>query len=264
MSGSVTFVVELDAAGAPPAADSVRQLLVLLDSLQAENSDLDWRLLSVTLNSPLRAEVAAFDREGREAPDQEALKVADMAFEVLNALNDNGPAKATGALDESEKKRLKTLLSPMKDRSGRVQIHIPGRPDRVVRSDNAKRLLVAISAPAKRRAPELGSIEGYILSAAKHYGDPALRVMSKLSSDEVLCVFSPSLAAKIGGSHTLEEVWRGRRVVVTGKVTFGADGAPTTVHATDLRSLPDVKPPELQAALLTRLSIDPDGWSSAH
>lgn len=247
MTASVIFVVELDAAAAPPATDSVRQLLALIEALPTQRGELDWRLISVSLNSPLRAELQAFTHSGDLVPEAHAASIADDAFSVLDATNDNDPAKTTRGLLADQRKLLRSLVQPMKDRTGAFQVIIPGRTERVVRSERAQAVLVALAEPRKRRPAELGSVEGQILSATTYYGNPAIRVRQFLSDQEILCVFSKSMAEEIGGAHTFAEVWAGHRVTVQGKIVFDAAGDPEIVQATGMRTL--AKRPNVSAIL---------------
>lgn len=237
MSSSVIFVVDLDAAGAPPATDSVRQLLALIEGLPSDGGELDWRLVAVSLNSPLRAELKAFTPKGDEAPEARLTSAAETAFALLDATNDNEPEKAARALSGEDRKRLRAFLSPMKDRTGKFQVLVSGKFDRTVRAERAQQVLAAISRPSRKRAAEFGSVEGQILAATTYYGSPALRVRKFLSDEEVLCVFDRAEAAEIGATHTLDEVWTGQRVVVTGKITYGGEGKGQVVHASAMRAL---------------------------
>lgn len=247
MVATVIFVVDLDVATAPPASDSVRQLLALIDGLPTDAGELDWRLVAVSLNSPLRAELQAFTPTGEAVPETRLAAVADAAFSVLDATNDNDPAKATRALDADQRRRLRSLIQPMKERAGAIQVIIPGRPERVVRSERAQAALVVLSQPRKARSPELGAIEGRILAATTYYGSPALKVRQFLTEQEVLCVFDRGMAEQVGAAHTVAEVWTGRRVAVQGKITFDASGEPTIVRATGMRTLG--KGPDLNVIL---------------
>lgn len=237
MSGTIVFVVDLDAAGAPPAQDSVRQLLALIEGLPSEGGQLDWRLTSVSLNSPLRAEVAAFTPAGEQASDAHVAAAAEAAFALLDATNDNEPEKRVRALAGEERKRLRALLQPMKERSGSIRVLVPGRSERTIRAERAKRVLTAIAEAPRKRSPEMGSIEGQILSATTYYGNPAVRVRKFLTDEEVLCVFSRETAQRIGAAHTLEEVWGGKRVVVSGKISFDGAGRAQVVYAENMRLL---------------------------
>lgn len=236
MTGAVTFVVDLDAAGAPPAADSVRQLLVLLDGLQSENAKLDWRLISISTNSPLQARVEAFDRAGVPASGAEAARAAAAAFEVLEATNDNATA-IVRTLSEQSRAQLRAYINPIRQKGGLVRIQVDGLPEKIVTSAGAERAYTALAATKRQRRPEYGSIEGQIIAATTHYNSPALRVRTFLTGDEVLCVFGREAASEIGAEHTIAEVWQGRRVVVGGRITFDAAGSPSVVRATSLRTL---------------------------
>lgn len=237
MASPVVFIVDLDAAGAPPASDSVRALLALIDALSSEGGELDWRLTGVSLNSPLRAEVTAFTSMGEDVSDARTAHAVDTAFAVLEATNDNEPETAVRALSGDQRKRLRAILTPIKDRAGLVKILAPGRPERVLRADRAATILNAIASAPKRRTQELGSIEGQILAATTHYGSPALRIREFLSDREVLCVFARDVQREIGDSHTLAEIWSGRRAVVSGRISYDAAGSAQIVHAEALRLL---------------------------
>jgi hypothetical protein len=239
MTGTVTFVVDIDAGGSPPAADSVRQLLALLEGLQEQDTSLDWRLTSISTNSPLKAKVEAFDRAGAPVSGPEALRTAVAAFKVLDATNDNTRDEIVRGLTDPDRKRLRALIQPLRDRGGIVRIQIDGAPERIVTTDRAQRTWTAINPDKKRRRPELGSIEGQIIAATTYYSSPALRVRPFHSGTEVICVFDRGEANLIGAEHTLGEVWNGRRVIVSGRISFDAAGRPSLLQATGLRGFPE-------------------------
>jgi len=266
MIGAVTFVVDLDTAGAPPAADSVRQLLALIEGLQRQDPDLDWRLSAVSMNSPLRAELEGFDREGVPVPASQAAAAAEAAFEVLDAINDNEPVAAVGRLSDAKRRQLRNLIAPLKDRTGSLRIVVEGRGERVVRSDQAQRTLTILSSPSRQRGPEYGSVEGYILAATTHYGSPAVRVRTFLTGEEVTCVFDRGTAEGIGAQHTLDEVWTGQRVLISGRIDFDKAGAPHVVRADSMKILPEhrITAAEIAAMGLTGEAPTPDDWGAAH
>lgn len=266
MSGSVTLVIDLDTAGAPPAADSVRQLLALIEGLQLQDPDLDWRLSSVTLNSPLRAELEGFDRDGVPVQSGQTAAAAEAAFEVLDAINDNEPSAAIRRLSDAKRRQLRNLIAPLRDRTGSLRIIVEGRGERVVRSDQAQRTLTLLAAPSRQRGPEQGSIEGYILAATTHYGNPAVRVRTSLTGEEVICVFDADTAHGIGAQHTLDEVWAGRRVLVSGRIAFDKTGAAHVIKAESMKVLPEHR---ITAAEITAISFQgevptPDEWGTPH
>jgi hypothetical protein len=265
MSGTVTFVVDLDAAGAPPAGDSVRQLLALIESLQGQDEDLDWRLRALSMNSPVTAVLEGFDREGAAAPESHAAAAAEAAFEVLDAINDNEPTAAVRRLSDAKRKQLRALITPLRDRTGSLRIIVEGRGERVVRSDRAQRALTLLAAPARQRGPELGSIEGQILAATTHYGSPALRVRASLGGEEVLCVFDKNTAPAIGAEHTLDEVWTGQRVLVSGKIEFDRTGAAHLMRAESFRVLKERRIAAAEiAGMMGGEGAHAEDWGSQH
>ena len=242
MSTNVIIVVDLDAATAPPASDSVRQLLALIDGLTTEDGELDWRLMSLSLNSPLRAELRAFTRNGEDVSDARVVDAAHRGFEVLGAVNDNvGEARAAlVALGGADRSRLKSILQPLKGRTGSVSVSIPGRFDFSVTSSRAETTLEAIGRLERRApppAPEMGSVEGRIREVTTYYGRPAIKLARDLTDETVTCVFDAEAIENLGPEHTLAEVWAGRRVEVSGKLHFGLEGRLMRAEATDMRGL---------------------------
>jgi hypothetical protein len=264
VSSTVVIVVGLDQAVAPPASDSVHQLLALIDGLPTDNGDLDWRLISVSVNSPLRAELRAFTRGGEEVSEARLVAASHHGFDVLGAVIDNAdPQTLVRRLSDPERRRLKSLLAPMRERTGRVLVSVPGRFEHTVIADRAQAVLQEIGRTPKSRPPELGSVEGQILSATTHYGSPAVRVRRFLSEEEVLCVFEKGAEMDIGARHTLAEVWTGRRVVVSGMLTFDGSGRVVQVKAAALKTFaPSAEAVALvkDAQALCMSAPDPAAW----
>lgn len=227
----------MDPAGRPPAVDSLRQLLALVDALPNADGKFDWRLVSVSLNSPLRASLKAYDSVGDEVDGAVVEKALEAAYGVLDATNDNDPSAATEALCPADQKKLKALLTNLKGTGGRFTVTLPTGRARTFRAQQAERVLTILSSPPKPRGEEYGSVEGEIVEVVRYYGKPALRIRSGLTGETVTCVFTPEIAKEIGVEHTLDEVWEGRRVSVGGLIRFDANRRPATIEADRLRAL---------------------------
>lgn len=263
MSSTVTFVVDLDAAGAPPATDSVRQLLVLLEGLQEQDKKLDWRLTSISTNSPLRAQVSAFDDEGAPVADALAKWTAAAAFSVLDATNDNDRDQVLSRLTDESRKRLRLLITPLRESGGVIKIEIDGQSQRVITGAEARATIAAIAPSPRKRRPELGAVEGQILSATTYYGSPALKLRAFLTGEEITCVFAKGDIDQIGKEHSLAEVWSGKRVAVLGKINYDTSGRVTLIQADDLRVIGNAP---LSFADLTRdgTAFADDDWGEVH
>lgn len=243
MSTNVIIVVDLDATAAPPAGDALRQLLSLVEGIGHADAGLDWRLAKLTLNSPLRAELEAFTRDGEDVSDARAADAAHRGLEVLAAVNDNSveAARALSYLEPAARTRLKGLLSPLKGRTGAIEISMPGRFEYRVTGTAAEvavDVMARMERPPRPPQPEMGSVEGQIAAVISLYRKPAIRLLRDLTDDTVTCVFAPDAVPQLGATHTLGEVWEGQRVEVSGKLQFDAEGRVTHVWEATMRSLP--------------------------
>lgn len=237
MTEPIVIEVDLDPVGKPPAADSLRQLLALVDALPSADGKLDWRLVSVSLNSPLRASLKAYDSVGQEVDGTVVEQAVEAVYDVLDATNDNDPIAATEALCPADQKKLKSLLTNLKGTGGSFTVTLPTGRSRTFRAREAERVLTVLSAPPKSRGTEYGSVEGEIVEVVRYYNKPALRIRSGLTGETITCVFTPEIAKEIGVEHTLDEVWGGRRVSVGGLIRFDANRRPATIEADRLRAL---------------------------
>lgn len=265
MTEPIIIEVNLDPVGKPPAADSLRQLLSLVDALPNGGGTLDWRLVSVSLNSPLRAAVRAFDPAGVEVGSDEVDRAVSAAFDVLNVTNDNDPVGASQALSPTDQKKLRSLLVNLKGTNGNFTIKLPNSDAQIYRAQQAERVLSVLSSPPKLRGEEYGSVEGEIVGVTRYFGKPALKIKHGLTGEVITCVFSPEIAQEIGVEHTLDEVWGARRVSVGGLIRFGSDRRPATIEADRLRSLSDNRVSDIVARWRKSgesVGIEPSEWPS--
>lgn len=263
MTEPVIIEVDLDPVGRPPAADSLRQLLALVDALPDDDGRLDWRLVSVSLNSPLRASLKAFDSSGLELDEDEIEGVVEAAYSVLDATNDNDPVAAAERLSSADQKKLKALLSSLRGTRGSVSVTFPTGRTKTFKALQAERVFSVLSAPPKPRSEEYGSVEGEIVQVVRYYGKPALRIRSRLTGELITCVFTPEIAREIGVEHTLDEVWGGRRVSVGGLIRYDAERRASTIEADRLRTLSTGSVSEIIARWKNAgqpIGVEPPDW----
>lgn len=264
MTDPVIIEVDLDPVGKPPAVGSLRQLLALVDALPDADGTLDWRLVSVSLNSPLRASLKAFDDAGSEVGGDIVDRALSAAYDVLDTTNDNDPIAATQALSHFDQKKLRGLLHNLKGTNGKFTIKLPHAEPKTFRAPQAERVLAVLAAPPKLRGEEYGSVEGEIVQVIRYFGKPALKIKHGLTGESITCVFSPEIAQEIGVEHTLDEVWGGRRVSVGGLIRFNADRRPATIEADRLRALSDNRVSDVVSRWREtgqRVAIEPSEWS---
>ena len=126
--------------------------------------------------------------------------------------------------------------------------------------------LAVLAAPDRQRGPEYGSIEGHILAALNYYNSPAVRVRNALTREEMVCVFDKNTAPEIGAGHTLDEVWTGQRVLVSGRIDYDKAGNAHVMRAEAMRVMPQ---PRITAGQIATLMgqdevVPPDEWGTPH
>ena len=97
---------------------------------------------------------------------------------------------------------------------------------------------VAINAPKQSRTKEqIGSIEGHLLQIASHYGHPAIQIRDRRTKEEIWCVVPEAFQHEVSESTSVEDVWKGSRVLVRGRITYGTDGKVARVVASNVRRI---------------------------
>jgi hypothetical protein len=95
---------------------------------------------------------------------------------------------------------------------------------------------VAINAPQPQRTKEqVGSIEGRLLLIHHYRGQPAIQIEERKTKETVWAIVPEEFQHQISESTSVEDVWKGRRVVVRGRIIYGTDGLIARVVATNIR-----------------------------
>jgi hypothetical protein len=248
MAERITITIEPsdEKGGFLTVQDAMRQVLDFIDVVVAAASDdarskFSWRLISATTNSPFTT-VAEAVPEDPEWPDVELeakhakVRVTEAFQEILTE------GRVPDWVGKDGQKRIESLLGRNMNGIAKTTIRITeGIAPVVVYERNARATLDKIERALRAETvdysgEELGSIEGQVLDVTTHYGKPALRVRSRLSDDKVLCVFDER-AADIGEHHNWQEVWRGKRVILTGKLKRAPNGAVTFMTVEEVKSV---------------------------
>lgn len=85
---------------------------------------------------------------------------------------------------------------------------------------------------------EFGSVEVEVQGITHWHRSPALSVTERLSRTKVTCVLSPELANELGPNHKWGEAWEGRRLLVSGALLYGPDGALKRIDAEMAEDMP--------------------------
>lgn len=250
---SEKLVIKIDGPGVHPDRMTVQDVFThVLELFQLVNEsdseargEIQWRLVSASMNSPFtviaeavavrpdvqvdavaRRQKSAFRRNydevrrGRVPHDWAHAKTRETVTRVLNR-NRNGIGLTVIADSLS--------MAGTKDQP---QTEIVITPEV---ANQAAVAGVAESQTPIRAKTQIGSLEGVLLQVASFYGNPAIQIRERKTGAEVWCVVPEAFQHEIAESTSLEDVWRGNRVVVRGKIMFGTDRAISRVEATSVR-----------------------------
>ena len=92
--------------------------------------------------------------------------------------------------------------------------------------------------PVERPYAELGTVEGFVASAERDgYGHHILWIRPRIGGDPVKCLLTGNALAIIE-QKVIGEVFRGRRVLVSGTVNYKSLGRLSQIQATDVKFYP--------------------------
>lgn len=230
--------------------DATRQILDFFEMLSGgvgeEGKLVSWRLVKVSMDSPLSITAEPFsDVPGIVANEIARREKATLANWIEEATT---RGRVPEGLPPYVRRRAQSFFERNTTRIGRTVIELDDQTPPVVIVERVARTgISALAEAAAEEAPpdltrtEIGSIEGYVLEATTFYGRPAVRIRERIMGAEVLCVFSNDLAEHVGSEHHWSDVWQGRRVLVTGEISYRQDGSIARLMATDVINI-DARP----------------------
>lgn len=219
----------------------VLELFQLVNQSESENQgEITWRLVSVQMNSPLTVTAEAM-------PTRYGVQTDIVAEKQKRAFARNYSQLRAGTIPRewsAPKNREVVTRFLMRSRSGigRTTIDIALKTERpiVITKEDADQtaVSVAIHAPQQRKTKEqIGSVEGQLIQVATHYSNPAIQILERKSKEEIWCVVPEAFQHEISETTSVEDVWKGSRVVVRGRITYGTDGKITRVVASSVRRI---------------------------
>jgi hypothetical protein len=225
----------------------MRQLLdffALLSAAGGEPASLvDWQLVEVSMQSPLRATAEAYAKQPGIDAAPIALHEKAILAASITSLAESGTVPDW--MDQPTLARAKALFGRNTNGIGHTNIQFDeNAPIAFIDQRRARAALETISrheqlisAEQDRSRTEMGSLEGNVLLTGPYYGQPAIQLRESLSDAEIWCVFTPETAASIGPNHSWAETWRNRRVRVTGAIQYDRKGNIRRVNVSTLKEI---------------------------
>ena len=245
---TVTVRSSLGDAASLTVQDAMRQISDFFDLLSAAGGEdrkaVSWRLVDVSMMSPLSATAEAFPEATGVLAEPIARREKDRLSSSFREIAEKG--RVPTWMDAGARARAHAFFKRNLNGVGRTDIKFGEHlPLTVIAESSARAALIVLEA----REPielvdaaeddlsrsEIGSLEGNILRLDTFRGRPAVRLRERVHGWEFPCILSPVLAEEIGHQHDWAEVWGGRRVLVVGEILFGPLGNIARVLATSIR-----------------------------
>jgi hypothetical protein len=226
--------------------DATRQILDFFEMLTAAGGEegklISWQLVSVSMQSPLSVTAEPFSdvpgTPGNEIARREKASLAASLEELTTR------RRVPTSMPRPARQRAKSFFERNTKRIGRTDIKFDEHsPPLIIQERTALAATSALEAAAADEAAppsldltrtEVGSVEGYVIEAARFYGRPAARIRERITGAEVVCIMSDELAERIGPEHNWRDVWQGRRVLVSGEISYRHDGTIVRIRASDM------------------------------
>lgn len=200
-----------------------------------------WRLVSATMNSPLTVVAEAVPRFPNVAVDPIAARQVSAFVSNYSELRQG---RIPAAWSAPEPRRVVTrLLQRNRQIIGLTRLKSVDGPDAVEVEITPADARLAVSEAAKS-APQptvvrtqIGSLEGHLLQVQRYYGHPAIQIRERKTKAEIWCVVPEEFQHEISQTTSVEDVWKGSRVLVKGKILYGTDGKIARVEANSVRRI---------------------------
>lgn len=221
---------------------------LLAHSGQIDDDAVVWRLVSVSMNSPLTIVAEAI--ASRPGPGVSIERVARSQRERFSS---NISELKRGRVPDvwrgpREVKRISRAFSASQSATTRVMVPNNGRslesvvvlPLDLPVVEQALRVAAAEAVP--RPKDQRGSIEGQIVEVGTFYNRPAIKIRERKSRTEVWCTVTEAHREQVSSETNFEDVWKGRRVLVEGVLQYESSGVLSrvfvdTVHVTEPREV---------------------------
>lgn len=244
---SQKLVISVDASGDRPDQMTVQDVfehilelfkLVAASDPEAEN-EVRWRLIGATMNSPFTVTAEA-------VPVHPGAQIEPIARRQKTAFSRNYRELRMGRLPSAwatnkTREIVSRVVARNRDGIGRTVVHAGVDPtDKPItftktEADIAAITIAATPAQTQRTKEQIGSIEGRLEQIGTHYNQPAIRIVERKSRAEVWCTVPEEFQRQISENTSIEDVWKGSRVVVKGKITYSSNGSISRVVATSVR-----------------------------
>lgn len=250
-------------AGLLRVADAMQQVIDFINVLARAERALvsppqafDWRLERASTGSPFT--VVALAEAANPSVD-----VAPQVRRVKRAVSDGvrafiGRGERPDWMDEETIEVARSFFTRNQNGISRTDIDFElGDPRELVSIDRetagagiraiaALNPLDSVADIPDREA--FGEVEGLMLAAGRFRGRPAISIRSELYG-YVWCVLQEQVIQQFGAERSMADVWRGKTIVVRGRLSYAAGGKLKHIEAVSVRELSPPQAVNLESIL---------------
>ena len=251
---SERLIISVDSPSRAPdqlrVQDVFQHVLELFDLVSesdpGRDEDIVWRLVSVSMNSPLTVTAEAVAAR----PNMAGIDVDKIARDQKKEFSKNYAALRSGkvpsAWQSGHRRRVaKSIMARNHNGIGRTNINFELPEEEaapvVLTPDDAEiaaRTLDTESYIGLGKAKDqIGSVEGRLIEVTTHYGKPAIRLRERRSNADIICIVPEEFRHQIADKASIEDVWSGRRVVVRGVISYNEDHTISRITASHIRAV---------------------------
>ena len=226
--------------------DAFEQILELFElseaSSQSNAGAIVWRLVSVSMNSPLTVVAEAVSSEPGVNIDAEArTQKAEFAKNMVMLNRGQVPNDWRHGLARDTAKRLYER-SAHQIGSTLIVFDEKANTKHEIKLTNSEALVgylafeeMAVNQMPIKTKEQVGSIEGSFIEVCMYYNKPAFLLKERKTGRNVWCIVSEENQAKIADEADFRDVWSNKRIVASGRLIYNQWGALHRVIATNVR-----------------------------
>ena len=235
-----------DAPTVEDALDQLRDYLDLLRSVEEAvanggQSQLVWRIVAASKNSPLAVEIEAFPRQHAMNVDRRANAVVTETARGLASLERSGerPAFFTNKAMARAEKIFQRVTNGLTLSAAEFGDDLPTVNITPTLARIAVRHASAILRPSDRPYKEIGSIEGQFQGVELDgHNKRIAHVKERVTGEIIKCHVALSAMQEVG-DRQINEIWRNRRVMVHGRISFRGRGRISQMEDAEFRFFRD-------------------------
>lgn len=230
------------------AFQEVVDILKLAGKGKDSSKDFFWKLVSISMNSPLCIVAEAASNDEDFDVDSAAREQKDYLNKTINNIIDNN-IQDEGLDDACKNIALRIFKRAHETLGGFViDLHDDGKeikvlPQTAIRARKSLENIKPVFLPGDRSHQEIGEVEGKLFQFVPHYKNPTINIIDLITGHIVKCKFSSNKSIGLVKNITLLDMAMGKHVVVSGTIFYNSEGIADKVISDEIRILEDENMP---------------------